>query len=730
MSKKKKILIILLAAVLIVGTAALTVAVKNGAKTIGTPVSDETDPLPKVQKTIPDINTGFISVDFRASGDYFYRLKNSKWNIAYLKGVNMGLTEATTSLSDPNVSYDTYTQWFQQIADMNANTVKVFTVMNPNFYKAFYDYNRTHDTPLYLLQGIWFNENHLYDIGDAYGENNLIIDSFKKAVTETLDIVHGKSDYTDYGSFAPAVYEYDISEYVAGYILGLEWPADFILNTNANNPGKVYRGEYMYTGSGASPFEAFLCEIGNHLIAYETRTYMHQTPVAFLNWSTTDALTHTNEPFEEEDSAQLNVENIQWTDKYFPGQFAAMDIYPYYPEFINYQEEYTAFKDPTGKTNPYRAYLRDLKAHCSMPFLVAEVGLSTSRGVSHNSVMGYKQGGLTEEQQGKYVCEMLGDITRERFAGAMIFSWQDEWFKQVWNTVKYAPDDPQSRTPNVQIPEQSYGILAMEAGKTAVCKIDGEDREWSSGDVITQNSAYTLSSKYDAAYLYLKIDTEKSFDFDKDKIYIPIQTAARGSDSAKEFDLRFNAAADFLIQINGQKNSRVFTDAYNDSFHYIYAVQKGVFPAEESYAVQNSGVFNTINTFTSNELYLPVSKKTIEAQYYESGLLHFGISDPDSKDYDSLADFCEKDGVIEVRVPWYLLGIVNSAEMVSIDDFYENGTIRFSKISGLKLGIGAPGEEIALKASGYEGIPAVEFHTRLKKSYDIIRSYWNKFMEF
>ena len=670
---------------------------------------------PTPQKSVDMIDTKNVNVSYIASSNgYFYQNKNGKSaDLLYIKGVNMGLTEAQTSLDNSNISYDTFMNWFEEIKDMNANTVRVFSIMNPNFYKALYDFNKKNSSsPLYLIQGIWFSEDLMYQLTDALESDEIIISAFKKACKETVDIIHGNSSDTVYGEFSPAIYDKDVSKYTVGYILGLEYPADFVIETNASHPDKAnYNGKYLETKSGSTPFEAFLANVGDYLVDCETSAYNSQTPVAFLNWQVLDTITHTNEPYKEEnDAVSANTENITAKSNYYPGLFAAVDVYPYYPEFMNYEEKYTSYTDEKGEKDNYRAYLNDLKTQYSVPLLIAEYGLSTSRGKAHLGLNGYDQGGLNEYEQAKLVSKMTNDIALEGCAGGLVFEWADEWFKSTWNINMYYPDDPTKRTQNLSSAEQSYGILWYD---TSTSYPDGDLSEWKNAYKVNDN----LKVMYDANYMHLLLTLPDGFDTSKDTFFVPISTNGTGSKFSKKYNLKFSDNTDFLLVFNGKDNTRILCDKAQDAFHYKFGVIRKVFGTSQSKAYkQNTGEYDKINTFVSNEIIVPSTNERIEPRYYEGGLLKFGNANPDSSDYDSSADFYYNGNTVEIRIAWYLLNVMNPTTKACISTPFKGDEITYSNFDAIKIGSGTEGK-IKLNDAKFTGVKNVKLTQRLKKVY-------------
>ena len=233
---------------------------------------------------------------------------------------------------------------------------------------------------------------------------------------------------------------------------------------------------------------------------------------------------------------------------------------------------------------------------------------------------------------------------------------------------------------------------------------------------------------WDEGYLYLKIESDDVLD--SGQLLVPIRITGRGSDYSSEYGVNFSEPADFLLVIDGSDNTRLLTDVYQDTFYYTYCAEKGVFERDSGFEKQGSGLYGEIRQFISNEIILPITGERIAPQYTESGLLTYGITDPESGDYNSLADFYSSEGLTEIRIPWYLLNVMNSTNGICLADFYKSGT-DFESFTEIKIGICRPGDKnVQLNSIGYTTKEKSSFHTRLKQSYYIVRDAMKDFMEF
>lgn len=72
-------------------------------------------------------------------------------------------------------------------------------------------------------------------------------------------------------------YSRDISQWVLGYIVGVEWEDNIVAFTNhMQSDKKSYNRKYMYTTEDATLFEATLAQVGDKFTEYETRAYKKQ----------------------------------------------------------------------------------------------------------------------------------------------------------------------------------------------------------------------------------------------------------------------------------------------------------------------------------------------------------------------------------------------------------------------------------------------------------------------
>lgn len=643
-----------------------------------------------------------------------------------IKGVNIGAGIPGHFATDYAIDKKQYKRWFKQIQDMGANTIRVYTILSPDFYNAFYEYNEKNDNPLYLLHGVWVNDYIQNSKRDAYSK-----DFGEKLLSDTkvmIDVIHGRKYIPPNSSYANGLYTKNISKWTIGYILGVEWEDVTVAYTNHKNTVPAYKGEYISAKDNATAFSSLLAYIGDNSVKYESEKYGEQRLLAFSNWPTTDPITYSEKVstyFKK--SAKVDVEELEFSEKFIGGTFASYHIYPYYPDYLNYEENKEQYVDSTGNINTYYAYLKKLSEHHNIPVIISEFGVPTSRAVaSLDRNKGFDQGNMTEEEQGLALISMYKSILEANCNGGIVFTWQDEWFKRTWNTMANVDLNHTAYWSDAQTNEQYFGLLSFDPGKTkSIVYIDGDISEWTENDVISEQDDNTISMKYDEKYIYLLANIK---DYNKEqKIYIPIDTTQKsGTTKTNISSNTYNRDIDFLIEISGENNSRVYVHEYYDALLAIHAqriIGKDIYINKPD---KKSTSFNKINLILQTATALLENVQDGTSEIAETGKLEYGNANPNSQNYNSLADYIINGEYIEIRIPWQLLNFSNPSKMMIHDDYFEHYGIEEQKIEKMYIGLGTEStEKIILHKAMLKGWNnKVTYHERLKKSYYILQKYW------
>lgn len=653
-----------------------------------------------------------MTVPAKTGGQYLQVYKDGKWSDMLIKGVNIGMGKPGVFPGEAAIGKAEYLRWFKEIGEMNANTIRIYTLPPPAFYEALLEYNRKAKNPIYLLQGVWIDEEELVSSEDAYNEQ--LTKEYLQDIRKMVDVIHGNADIPDKPGHASGTYRADVSPYVLGWVLGIEWDPKMVAATDAKHAGMAdYDGRYFKTEK-ATPFEIWLAKSMDEAASYEADQYRWQRPVSFTNWVTTDLLKHPSEPLEDEDLVSVDPNKIQAQSDYKAGYFASYHVYPYYPEFLNYETKYTDYVNDRGEKDSYAGYLNDLKKAHDMPVLVAEFGVPESRGMTHRNVQGWNQGAHNEQEQGDIDARLFEDIYHEGMAGGLVFTWQDEWFKRSWNSMDL--DDPDRRPywSNAQVSEQYFGLLAFDPGTPdSALYPDGEPDDWEragkspipltgasvqaadGGKPANEIKQAFVSS--DERYVYFRLDFGAGvlpMDWSSAGAMILLDTIPNQGEHRIPggSGLTTDAGIDFAVDLRGPGKSRIWVDSYYDSTYYMYGSLLKMMPKLDYANVKDNGIFHPMQLVLNKAMDVPnVRGRTLHLPLdtYETGLLRYGNGNPDSSNYDSMTDvaYNEETGVVEVRIPWQLLNVKDPSTREIMTDLWKKGLEGSEETDGFKIAL-------------------------------------------
>lgn len=619
-----------------------------------------------------------FSYPARISQDRYQVKVGDVWEDMVIKGVNIGMGKPGYFPGEAAITEEEYYWWFEQIAEMNANTIRVYTIHPPGFYRALQRFNEGREEPLYVLHGAWVEEEPLEEYGDAF--NNETMEKFEKEYKNLVDLVHGNKRIAPQVGHASGIYDADVSQYIIGWLIGIEWYPEVVVGTNEAHPDLGdYSGTYIETKE-ASAFEHWIAEHMDRLLTYEQQNYNQLRPISFSNWVTTDLLDHPSEPLLEEDIVSVNPNVVHLKGQMEDiGQFASYHVYPYYPDFFNVDKTYGQYVDQDGEFNSYAGYLNELRQAHDMPVLIAEFGIPASRGGTHVNPYGWNQGNVDEQSQGDIIAKLFRTILAENYLGGLVFSWQDEWFKRTWNTMDY--DNPERRPywSNQQTNEQHFGLLSFDSLKI---QPDGSDQDWTEPALVTSEET-SLSVTHEEAYLYLRIDGVS----EKDHVVFSMDTVAdQGNTTMTQFpSLTFETGAEFVGELNGA-DSRLWIDTYYDLYHYLYGNKLDMIDTVSS-GTKNSGEFTPIYYVLNKEMYYPELDQREQFQFYETGKLTRGNANPEAKNYNSLADYEYGEDFVEIRLPWLLLQFRDPSQREVVGNLFEDGETASLLMESLQIEI-------------------------------------------
>lgn len=662
----------------------------------------------------------------RTQGNMLQVWQDEQWNDLFIHGVNLGIAMPGKWFTDFPNNKALYYRWLTKMGELNANTLRIYTLLDPEFYHAFLLYNQLNPhQPLWLMQEIWPEE-------EPHGNDYLATDyqaEYEKEIEHVIDAIHGNATIVKRRGRAWGTYTSDVSPYVIGYLVGRELEPHEVEATDLLNEGFSFNGSYIQTTPEATPTEGWLAASLDYVLEYQERTYGWQHPVAIVNWPTLDPIDHPSE--RNEDGLKINESNDRITvdiNNLVPGPllkaglFGAYHIYPNYPDFMNNNVHYDLYEDDQGRFR-YGGYLREfMELHRAYPAVVAEFGLATGMGNAHTSPDGYHHGSMTEEVQGTGIVRMFEAMRNEGYAGGVIFEWMDEWAKKTWTTEPYMiPYDRHILWHNAIDPEQNYGIVAYEAVKPVRPAITAQ----------ASGAMESMELRMDAAFLHIDIVLKNALNLEKERLLLGLDTYARDKGELlydPEIPLEAPSGMEYLVILDGTETARLLAIPPADASQYRFSTYE---------TLVRSGNFQQMSKLINKARALE-DGTPIVALYEDSSKLRYG------EQTGSTNHWIIDGKRVSVRIPWARINVSDPSSGTVLHDrgTYYTDPLRDVLETTESEGIAVSALMVQEKTNQILGTSAttadtqesvvlpwtywnqVTYRERLKSSYDIIREYF------
>ncbi len=350
--------------------------------------------------------------------------------------------------------------------------------------------------------------------------------------------------------------------------------------------------------------------------------------------------------------------------------------------------------------------------------VITEFGVPSSMASAHYGPQGRDQRGHSEPEQMKINADLLDAIREVGLSGAFLFQWIDEWFKFTWNTVDYEiPWDRRSLWNNQWTNEAHFGIVAADAGPSAVATLDGDDREWieNGSQVVFEGSGQIreVRAVKDESYLYLRIRTDQVEPWRNSPLVIGIDLLPGSSGGLPETDGAF-PESDYAVTLGPNTvDGKIMVRASNDPYGLHYALLRDYEAVEPADYEEGSGVWNVQRLLLDRPQFIPETGETLPAEVGAPGEMTFGKSNPEAAGFDSRATWYSEGNVIEIRLPHQAIGFSDPS---SLQAYVINNdrSIDTHTVERIRITLALDGEVFETAGYMWEPWQTVQWHERIK----------------
>ena len=204
-------------------------------------------------------------------------------------------------------------------------------------------------------------------------------------------------------------------------------------------------------------------------------------------------------------------------------------------------------------------------------------------------------------------------------------------------------------------------------------------------------------------------------------------TPNSGTKSYTEKGLTFEDPVDFVININPNNQSRLLVQRYYHTYEFLKERTNLQIHPDEIKVLPDMDEFTPILIEVKPKVYNQEIKGFEEAVAQEAGRLIEGNANPDSNQFNSLANYYVGDNYIEIKIPWGLLNFSDPTNLKIHDDYYQRFGIHSMSINHLNIGltvVEADHSSVRLPSEKYRLMPWVNptYKSRLKLAYTLLQN--------